>query len=103
MKRFFQVFVFSLCLMALLSTSGFGDGAEIDKNVTLAAFEDQGFIVQEGVMATTNPIGLYEAGITPSCYGNNPTSPYMQFKVPNAPGQTVNNTISDAPINPQDA
>ena len=82
MKRFFQVFVFSLCLMALLSTSGFGASAEIENNATIAAFADRGFIVQEGVMATPNPIGLYESGITPSCYGNNPPSPYMQFKVP---------------------
>lgn len=103
MKRFFWVLAISLSLMTLLSTSGFGDVAGIDKNATIMAFEDQGFEVQEGLLATTNPIGLYEAGITPSCYGNNPTSPYMQFKVPKAPGQTVNNTISDAPINPQDA
>jgi len=86
-----------------LSTSGFRDVAGIDNNATITAFEEQGFEVQEGFLATTNPIGLFEAGITPSWYGNNPTSPYMQFKVPKAPGQTVNNTISDAPINPQDA
>lgn len=54
-------------------------------------------------MATTNPIGLYEAGIAPSCYGNNPSSPHIQFKVPKAPGQTVNNTITDASIIPEDA
>ena len=89
-------------LVVLLSAPGLGDFAGIDNNTTVKAFEDQGFLVGEGIMATSNFIGMYQAGITPSCYGNNPTSPYMQFKVPKAPGQIVNNTISDAQLYPQD-
>ena len=103
MKTFFRMLGLSLFLVALLCSSGLGDVGGIDTNTTIKALEEQGFQVQEGIMATTNPIALYQAGITPSCYGNNPTSPYMQFKVPKAPGQTVNNTITDAPINPEDA
>ncbi|PWR73066.1 hypothetical protein [Methanospirillum lacunae] len=103
MKSFFWIFGLSIILVVLLSTSGFGDVAGVDNTTTVKAFQDQGFLVGEGIMQTTNPIGLYNAGITPSCYANNPTSPYMQFKVPKAPGQMVNNTISDAPINPANA
>lgn len=103
MKSFFWLSGISILLVILLSSSGLGDIAGVDNATTIAAFEDQGFQVEQGIMQTTNPIGLYNAGITPSCYANNPTSPYMQFKVPKAPGQTVNNTISDAPINPENA
>jgi hypothetical protein len=103
MRWFFRVFWIFLYLLVLMSSSGVGDIAGIDKNTTIQVFEEEGFQVQEGQMATTNPISLYEAGIAPSCYGNNPSSPYMQFKVPKAPGQTVNNTITDAGIIPEDA
>ena len=54
-------------------------------------------------METADVMGMYEAGVSPSCYGNNPTAPYMTFKVPKAPGQTSNNSLSDAPINPDNA
>jgi hypothetical protein len=44
---------------------------------------------------------MYDAGIVPSCYGNNAQAPYMCCKLPKAPGQTTNNTVSDAPIKPE--
>ena len=97
------MFGLSIFLVVLFCTSGFGDVAGVDNNTTVKAFENQGFQVQEGIMQISNAIDLYNAGITPSCYANNPTSPYMQFKVPKAPGQIVNNTITDASINPANA
>jgi hypothetical protein len=68
-----------------------------------AALEADGFTVQEGKLETFDVIGMYDAGITPSCYGNNAQAPYMTYKLPVAPGQTTKNTISDAPINPENA
>lgn len=77
------------------------DIAGVNKNTTIQAFQDKGFLVGEGKMQTVDAIGLYEAGITPSCYAINPSAPYMAFKVPKAPAQTTNNTISDAPLLPE--
>jgi hypothetical protein len=90
-----------LFLLALLIPAGMADIAGIDSNTTIQSFEDQGFVVGQGKMQTVDAIGLYDAGITPSCYAINPSAPYMAFKVPKAPDQTTSNTISDAPINPE--
>lgn len=49
--------------------------------------EKDGFIVQEGKFGAFDVIGLYEAGYLPSCYGNNPSTPYMIYFMPPPPGQ----------------
>ncbi|PWR71887.1 hypothetical protein DLD82_12770 [Methanospirillum stamsii] len=90
-----------LLFLTLFSVSGLTDNSGIDVNTTVQAFQDTGFSVGLGKMQTVDAIGLYDAGITPSCYAINPSAPYMSFKVPKAPGQTSNNTISDSPINPE--
>jgi hypothetical protein len=69
----------------------------------LAAVEADNFIVQEGKFEVFPILDMFDAGIIPSCYGNNPSTPYMVYKLPKAPGQTVPNTVTDAPINPEDA
>lgn len=100
-------FVKNLCLFLLLAVlvmaPGLADTINIDKNATLKAFTHEGFLVNEGKMQTIDILGMYDAGISPSCYGNNPSAPYMTFKVPKAPGQTSNNSLSDAPIEPDNA
>lgn len=65
------------------------------------ALEADGFTVQEGKLETFDVIAMYNAGLIPSCYGNNAQAPYMCYKLPKAPGQTTNNTVSDAPVNPE--
>ncbi len=95
-------FLFSL-LMVLLSAPCLAENLNIDKNATTQAFMDEGFQVNEGKMETIDIMGMYDAGISSSCYGNNPSAPYMTFKVPKAPGQTCNNSLSDAPIEPDNA
>ena len=65
------------------------------------ALEADGFTVQEGKLETFDVIAMYGAGLVPSCYGNNAQAPYMCYKLPKAPGQTTNNTISDSPIKPE--
>lgn len=94
--------VITLLFMAVIAvTPGIADISGVDANTTIKSFQDNGFAVGEGKMQTVDAIGLYNAGITPSCYAINPSAPYMAFKVPKAPGQTTNNTISDAPLQPE--
>ncbi len=64
-----------------------------DTNAFRAALESAGFIVAQGTVTNVDVIGLFNAGITPSCYGNNADTPYCAIKLPNAPGQTVSNTL----------
>lgn len=97
----FRVVMILLFLTVTVIVSVMADGSEIEQNITVQSFEDNGFLVGEGKLETVDSIGLYQAGITPSCYAINPSAPYMAFKVPKAPGQTSNNTISDAPLNPE--
>lgn len=60
-----------------------------------------GFTVQEGKLEVFNIIDMYNAGYIPSCYGNNAQAPYMVYKLPESPGQTAPNTMSDAPLKPE--
>jgi len=71
-----------------------------DLDAFRSALERDGFIVQEGKLELFDIIRMKDAGLIPSCWGNNPSTPYMVHKLPIAPGQTVPNHISDAPINP---
>lgn len=56
-----------------------------------AALEQDGFIVQEGQLETVDLIPLCCSGALPSCYANNAGAPYMLYRVPQAPGQSVQN------------
>lgn len=102
MMKFIHIFFCVIVILAfLMNSSGFADITGIEKNITIQTFQDNGYLVGEGKMETVDAIALYDAGIIPSCYAINPGAPYMAFKVPKAPGQTTNNTISDAPLNPE--
>ena len=103
MRNFFKNLLLFLLLTIFIMSPGLADTINIDKNATLKAFTHEGFLVHEGKMQTIDILGMYDAGISPSCYGNNPSAPYMTFKVPKAPGQTSNNSLSDAPIEPDNA
>jgi hypothetical protein len=104
----------SLIITLLLITAGLSvascggksqeSGSKVgDIDALQAALQADGFTVQEGKLETIDVLALYNAGILPSCYGNNAQAPYMCFKLPKAPGQTTNNTISDSPIKPENA
>jgi len=57
-----------------------------------SALERDGFIVQEGKLGVIDILGLFEAGYLDSCYGNNPSTPYMLYWMPAAPGETIDRT-----------
>ena len=67
-----------------------------------AELEAAGFIVQPGKMEPVDIFRMYLAGITPSCYGNNPSTPYLTAKLPMGPNQPQPNftLITDSWINP---
>ena len=56
--------------------------------------EQNGFTVQEGDLAYFDFIKLVEVGALPSAYGNNPTTKYVMYFVPPAPGYGVDEQVS---------
>jgi len=66
----------------------------------IAALQEQGFTVQQGKFEQFDVLAMYEAGIIPSCFGNNPSTPYLAYKLPGYPGLTRGGRVTDAPINP---
>jgi hypothetical protein len=64
------------------------DNTEGDISAFRSALEEDGFIVQEGILSYFDIIGLYDKGLIQSCFGNNPATPYVAFWLPPGPGQT---------------
>ncbi len=64
------------------------DIAAEDIRAFRSALEEDGFIVQEGILSYFDIIGLYNKGLIQSCFGNNPATPYVAFWLPPGPGQT---------------
>lgn len=61
------------------------------------ALEEDGFIVQEGKFVSFDVIGLYDAGYLDSCFGNNPSTPYMLCFLPPPPGErAISENLQDA-------
>ncbi|MBU4201385.1 MAG: VCBS repeat-containing protein [Verrucomicrobia bacterium] len=58
-----------------------------------AALEQNGFAVQSGSLTNLDVLALFNAGLLPSCYGNNNDSPYLVITVPPAVEQTVSNSL----------
>ncbi|MDD1750400.1 MAG: hypothetical protein LUO89_11055 [Methanothrix sp.] len=60
-----------------------------DTNAFQQALEKDGFTVQQGRIAYLDIIKLYDLGVLPSAYGNNPSTKYLTYFVPPAPGRNV--------------
>jgi len=58
------------------------------------ALEEDGFVVQQGEVAYFDLIKLYDAGVLPSAYGNNPSTKYLLCFVPPAPGYPMDEQIA---------
>jgi hypothetical protein len=95
-----RILILMNLLILFFLPGGAAYGEDIVENTTIQAFSDAGFQVNAGQVESFDVLGLYKAGFIASCFGNNPTNPYLTFYLPRAPGQTTNNTITDAPINP---
>jgi hypothetical protein len=66
-----------------------------------SALAKDGFTVQEGKLEVFDIAKMADMGLIPCCWGNNPSTPYMVYKLPPAPGQTAPNMVSDAPVRPE--
>lgn len=66
----------------------------------ISALQEEGFTVQHGKLEKFDVQAMYDAHIIPSCFGNNPSTPYLVYKIPGYPGLSRGGRVTDAPINP---
>jgi hypothetical protein len=72
---------------------------------TVDAFKaaaSSGFTVQEGKLSEFDIAAMYDAGLIPSCWAYNGSTPYLVYKLPDAPGQKAQNNLTDAQLVPED-
>jgi hypothetical protein len=83
-------------LSAMLIGTGFAQNATTgDVNAFKQALEKDGFTVQKGELGFFDTIRLLDAGVLPSAYGNNPTTKYLGYFVPPAPGYKIDPLLSE--------
>jgi hypothetical protein len=86
MKRYILLLVF----FAMVIGTGIADDVKTDDVKAFQnALEKDGFTVQKGGLGYFNVIKLFDLGVLPSCLGNNPTTKYLTYFVPPAPGHKV--------------
>ncbi|TYB98258.1 MAG: hypothetical protein FXF54_02150 [Kosmotoga sp.] len=90
MKQLLIGLVVVLCIM-LFATDPYLTEENVNEFIT--ELEDQGFIVQQGMLYSFDMPDLFSNYITPSCYGNNADTPYCVYFLPPAPNQTVENSF----------
>lgn len=96
-----------LTLALLTGLPSFSQGRRDKTQAFKTALEADGFIVQKGKFKVVDLFGMYDAGLVPSCFGNNPAAPYLLPLVPLTPGQTaanlpIKNPLTDYPLVPED-
>jgi hypothetical protein len=85
-----RIYILLPVLFAMLIGIGLAQNVEIgDAGAFKQALEQDGFTVQEGQIGYLDIIKLYDTGVLPSAYGNNPSTKYLTYFVPPAPGGTV--------------
>jgi len=76
-----------LVLLAMLIGTSLAENVKTaDVKAFQKALEKDGFTVQQGRIGYLDVIKLHNLGVLPSCYGNNPTTRYLSYFVPPAPG-----------------
>jgi len=85
-----NAYLLLVALFALYIGTGLAQNVDIG-NVDdfKQALEQDGFTVQQGSLGYLDLIKLYDMGVLPSAYGNNPSTRYLTCFVPPAPGHTV--------------
>jgi len=87
---------FGTLLLLVLAVSLFSlDPYFTEENVNsfISELEEDGFIVQQGMVYTWDLLDLFSKHLIPSCYGNNASNPYLAYFLPPAPGQTFPNSL----------
>ena len=93
MKKYIMAIILGISFI-LLTGTGLAENETYNSEAFQQALEQDGFTVQEGELAYFDLIRLLEEGILPSAYGNNPTTKYVIYFVPPAPGYEVDEQIS---------
>jgi len=93
MKQYIMAMIICISFI-LLTGTGLAANETYDAGAFQQALEQDGFTVQEGEVGYFNLIKLLEEGVLPSAYGNNPSTKYLIYFVPPAPGYEVEERIS---------
>ena len=84
------IFISLLVLFAISVGTGLAQNMDIgDVEAFKQALEQDGFTVQQGGLGYFDFMKLYNTGVLPSAYGNNPATKYLTYLVPPAPGHEV--------------
>ena len=86
--------LFGFILAVFIGTGLAQDPTLSDVNVFQQALETDGFTVQQGAVGFFDVIKLYDLGVLPNALGNNPSTRYLTYFVPPAPGQNVSEEIA---------
>lgn len=82
-------------VLAVLIGTGLAQNPTIcDVNAFRQALEKDGFTVQQGALGFFDLIKVYDLKVLPNALGNNPSTKYLSFFVPPAPGQKVPEEIA---------
>lgn len=89
-------YILVLVLFALSIGTGLAQDLDIGNvEAFKQALEQDGFTVQQGGLGYFDFMKLYNEGILPSAYGNNPATQYLVYLVPPASGHEVTGEISE--------
>jgi len=98
MKKCIPVIILGIAFILLtgtgLAANETAQNETYDAGAFQQALEQDGFTVEEGELGYFDLIGLLEAGVLPSAYGNNPTTKYVAYFVPAASGHEIDERIS---------
>ncbi len=85
-----RVYILLLVLFAMSIGTGLAVNVDIgDVEAFKQALEQDGFTVQQGGLTYFDFMKLYNNGVLPSAYGNNPATQYLVYLVPPASGHEV--------------
>jgi hypothetical protein len=81
--------ILGLVLAVLIGTGLAQNPTTGDVNSFKQSLEKDGFTVQQGAIGFFDVIKLYDMGVLPNALGNNPSTRYLTYFVPPAPGQKL--------------
>jgi hypothetical protein len=85
-----RTYLLILFVIAMSVGAGLAENVNIgDVEAFKQTLEQDGFTVQQGRIGYLDIIKLYDTGVLPSAYGNNPSTKYLTYFVPPAPGRIV--------------
>ncbi len=85
-----KTYIILTVLFAMLIGTGLAQNATtVDVKAFQKALEKDGFTVQQGTLGYFDLIKIYNLGVLPSAYGNNPSTKYLTYFIPPAPSHKV--------------